>query len=993
MSKVPKIPLVKSSIDYVSIFSNQQDIKTIFRRVKRSEDSFKKTLSQSHNKFYQKIMHHRRLQLQEEFGNSFDGMVDLAKPRNRHHHQDQIQKFKKFSNYIEEDIENGMSQQFKDQNNKKQRNQSEVYEKALSINNNDDFLNNNISPQRSILQRNQEQDQSFNNELVNRELEALFAQQNEVSNQRKRRITEINTDRKEIKILFDSNALDNISFIQFVKYMKDKDVLEQVLIRLQETIPELNQDGVKDLRQLLPEADKKLFMAYRDRQITMDQLKTRVNQKMQRATYKCLDDLIQDGLHPSILQNLDQAGKLIQMIHGKDSINDISIKELTSLDKPWQSNPHCLRSLFQSEQADERQALQKEQRRALANAVNHSEFHPQLLEQSVISQIDESFRGKLKEPQVIIRNRSEENLNRSKKNKKGQIFDQKLRQIQKKELYIKKLKKTLNDYSIKHQKEQQENAGDRNNQKESTKYASLGADINVLCIPFDLKKIDVAMQDQQIEESHQYNLKTNEQRYNKKGSVHRANQSVIIPLQESIINQSLANNNRLSIQAQSIDQRSVSAKGSSYGLSKKDKKKPINKEMLFLRQINQEGGKVYVNKRDQHILQEYVDDEDIFDSSVKRIEIRKPRPRDILKNGFPSQKIHMQFTNIQTAEKEIAKKPEMQADYQYVINEVLSESKFDNNELASQEEMIMSTRPANEIVRIEITTPLANQEYRDTFQVQKSEQIDLEKPQPFEQQQIQVPSVIQQSYQVLSGVLQNRKRTNVYGTHNQNSPNKLSSPTSLYQNQSFHYQNQGLKQTNPIQPSLNYEKEPIRNVYSQQISRRQSLSSKLPIQNVQSAVFTQKSLKTQEQSQNRFRNSTNNKTNSTNVSQNFLNYVENLGIHVDNSKQHLHSKEMIIKRNRIFSAKTRPNALPSSQDISFMRTPSQSSHISLGAKSMQRMDYKSGAIAYRIAMKQLQENSSLNIRTSAQLFENINTISNQLFSPVQQISQPNPPQK
>jgi len=59
----------------------------------------------------------------------------------------------------------------------------------------------------------------------------------------------------------------------------------------------------------------------------------------------------------------------------------------------------------------------------------------------------------------------------------------------------------------------------------------------------------------------------------------------------------------------------------------------------------------------------------------------------------------------------------------------------------------------------------------------------------------------------------------------------------------------------------------------------------------------------------------------------------------------------MIKRNRIFSAKNRSSGLPGSNDISILRTPSQSSHISLGAQSLQRIDYKSGAIAYRIAMK------------------------------------------
>lgn len=41
---------------------------------------------------------------------------------------------------------------------------------------------------------------------------------------------------------------------------------------------------------------------------------------MKRAKYKCLDDLVEEGLHPSILVDLDNAEKFIKMIHGKESL-------------------------------------------------------------------------------------------------------------------------------------------------------------------------------------------------------------------------------------------------------------------------------------------------------------------------------------------------------------------------------------------------------------------------------------------------------------------------------------------------------------------------------------------------------------------------------------------------------------------------------------------------------------------------------------------------
>ena len=64
-------------------------------------------------------------------------------------------------------------------------------------------------------------------------------------------------------------------------------------------------------------------------------MKARINEKMKRASYKCLDDLIEDGLPHSILENLDQTERYLKMIHGKDNMGDISIEMLTRLSEPW----------------------------------------------------------------------------------------------------------------------------------------------------------------------------------------------------------------------------------------------------------------------------------------------------------------------------------------------------------------------------------------------------------------------------------------------------------------------------------------------------------------------------------------------------------------------------------------------------------------------------------------------------------------------------------
>ena len=39
---------------------------------------------------------------------------------------------------------------------------------------------------------------------------------------------------------------------------------------------------------------------------------------MKRATYKCLDDLIQEGLHPSIIDDKAKGESYFNMIYGKN---------------------------------------------------------------------------------------------------------------------------------------------------------------------------------------------------------------------------------------------------------------------------------------------------------------------------------------------------------------------------------------------------------------------------------------------------------------------------------------------------------------------------------------------------------------------------------------------------------------------------------------------------------------------------------------------------
>lgn len=79
---------------------------------------------------------------------------------------------------------------------------------------------------------------------------------------------------------------------------------------------------------------------------------------MKRADYKCLDDLIAEGLDPKVKEKAEETGLYIRTIHAKDSVADVKTEDILKRE-PWQANPHCLKSLFSK--IPDRRALLKGQ--------------------------------------------------------------------------------------------------------------------------------------------------------------------------------------------------------------------------------------------------------------------------------------------------------------------------------------------------------------------------------------------------------------------------------------------------------------------------------------------------------------------------------------------------------------------------------------------------------------------------------------------------------
>ena len=97
-----------------------------------------------------------------------------------------------------------------------------------------------------------------------------------------------------------------------------------------------------DLEDTLAHSDKDLFINFRHKRLTFDQLRARVAERRGIATYKVFDD-IREHLHPSILEGLDGYDTTMKLLFkGKTKIE---VKDLLKPLEPWEINQRCLKSI------------------------------------------------------------------------------------------------------------------------------------------------------------------------------------------------------------------------------------------------------------------------------------------------------------------------------------------------------------------------------------------------------------------------------------------------------------------------------------------------------------------------------------------------------------------------------------------------------------------------------------------------------------------------
>ena len=121
--------------------------------------------------------------------------------------------------------------------------------------------------------------------------------------------------------------------------MKNDAIREGICDRLAKHHPGV---PIQDLSDTLTDADKDLFVKYRDGQLTYDQLRARIAERRYNTVYKCLDDLKEKGtLDAKYYENVEEFLPIFKMLYSQDA----SIEDLLRPLKDYEVNKRCLRSI------------------------------------------------------------------------------------------------------------------------------------------------------------------------------------------------------------------------------------------------------------------------------------------------------------------------------------------------------------------------------------------------------------------------------------------------------------------------------------------------------------------------------------------------------------------------------------------------------------------------------------------------------------------------
>ncbi|CDW91772.1 UNKNOWN [Stylonychia lemnae] len=384
------------SYDFSSIFMNQQDIKSSFRNLQLQQDRFEKNLHKSHDKYFKTLIKEKKKKddnmITSEnfngFSNNYSGadnknILTNSKIAKNHSIEYMNQKDNNFEGnvlienqltFIEVDdfkkhklqqqlqfqlqLHQFMKRKLPGNLNEKNNDTSSPFKGRASIVHHSGGLNiaNAFSGMDEVTYM-----MKFKEQILEPEERALFIRE-DYNSEELHIARDLLCDQK--------NDLRSVKIHEFRRYMRNDQILEHTARYLYDSILfkeqsdfSLNnsilsrnqhfQTNMNEIKDLLKTMDKYLFVMFRNQEITLDQLKARLAEKNLGVKYTVLDDL-RDTLQPEILEGVSDEvfHKLYKTEKDLDGKIIVPLKEMQKDLQPWQTDNHCLRSLFYEKKKD-----------------------------------------------------------------------------------------------------------------------------------------------------------------------------------------------------------------------------------------------------------------------------------------------------------------------------------------------------------------------------------------------------------------------------------------------------------------------------------------------------------------------------------------------------------------------------------------------------------------------------------------------------------------
>ncbi|CDW81992.1 UNKNOWN [Stylonychia lemnae] len=377
----------EKDFDFSALYQSMGDIRKSLWNLSRQDQNFKKKLSGSHGHYFNHLMTGKRAEQTDGriFGQSADsrnqrlnsGIQQLVIQRDQKSQKEKVQteeneSRQKLNLFVREYV----------QQNDSQESDSDLKSKGLVIMNKlTENLGNMIQSRNDVdkksstqnhIQQLQKlkalQNQKQINELIEKfkkQVQQTFGQQSGVNGSPRTYTdpTKLNLANNEWLQLILKTDLHFMSYQCFKILLGNEEIMIPIARELQ-ALHGYDKFTRQDLEDTIMQSDKDLFVQFRDKFISFDQLKARIAERQGLAKYTVYDD-IKDTLHPSITQNLDKYDQTMKLLFkNKDKIE---VSDLLRPLEAWEVNPKCLKSIQYVHKKKFKQSLNLNNQRIIVN--------------------------------------------------------------------------------------------------------------------------------------------------------------------------------------------------------------------------------------------------------------------------------------------------------------------------------------------------------------------------------------------------------------------------------------------------------------------------------------------------------------------------------------------------------------------------------------------------------------------------------------------------